>query len=108
MNTAMRHQLLSILALLALALFMVTLSSAPAHADRRRWPAEAGAPQGFAPHRLAQQRISIEQAIAIAQRETGGRVLDARDQGQQYRIKILTRSGEVRIVYVDATTGATR
>jgi uncharacterized membrane protein YkoI len=107
MNSGMRHQLLPILALLALAL-LVTLSSVPAHADRRRWPAEAGAPHDFAPHRLAQQRISIEQAIAIAQRETGGRVLDARDQGQQYRIKILTRRGEVRIVYVDATTGATR
>ena len=43
------------------------------------------------------QRISIEEAIAIVQRETGGRVLDARAQGQQYRIKVLTRSGEVRI-----------
>ena len=63
---------------------------------------------GLCTSQLAQQRISIEQAIAIVQRETGGKVLDARAQGQQYRIKVLTRGGEVRVVYVDAATGATR
>jgi uncharacterized membrane protein YkoI len=103
MNSAMRSRTLPVLALL-----LATLVTAPAHADRRRWGSEAEAPHGYAPRQLAQQRISIQQAIAIVQRETGGRVLDARDQGQQYRIKILTRGGEVRIVYVDAATGAMR
>jgi hypothetical protein len=44
----------------------------------------------------------------MVQRATGGKVLDARDLGGQYRIKVLTRSGEVRVVYVDAQTGAMR
>jgi uncharacterized membrane protein YkoI len=103
MNSAMRSRTLSVLALL-----LAALVTAPAHADRRRWAQEAQAPRDFAPRQLTQQRISIEQAIAIVQRETGGRVLDARAQGQQYRIKVLTRGGEVRIVYVDAATGAMR
>jgi uncharacterized membrane protein YkoI len=57
---------------------------------------------------MAERRISLEQAITIVQRETGGRVLDARDQGERYRVKILTRRGEVRVVYVDATSGEMR
>jgi hypothetical protein len=35
-------------------------------------------------------------------------VLDAKDLGSQYRIKVLTRNGEVRVVFVDAETGAMR
>lgn len=89
--------------IILLASLLAALCTAPAQAERKRWGQEAG-PQDYAP----QQRISIEQAIAIVQRDTGGRVLDARAQGQQYRIKVITRSGEVRIVYVDAATGATR
>jgi hypothetical protein len=103
MNRAMRSRTLPVLALLLAALVMV-----PAHADHRRWAQMAEGPHDFAPPQLAQQRISIEQAIAIVQRETGGRVLDARAQGQRYRIKVLTRGGEVRIFYVDAATGAMR
>jgi uncharacterized membrane protein YkoI len=75
------------------------------HAQHERW---AGEPQGFAPRSSADRRISLAQAVAQVQRETGGRVLDARDLGNQYRIKVLTRSGEVRVVYVDPRTGATR
>jgi uncharacterized membrane protein YkoI len=44
----------------------------------------------------------------MVQRATRGKVLDAKDLGDQYRIKVLTRSGEVRVVYVDAQTGAMR
>ena len=91
-----------------LALVLASLCGASAHADRGRWAQTPETARDFAPHQLAQQRISIEQAIAIVQRETGGKVLDARAQGQQYRIKVLTRGGEVRVVYVDAATGATR
>ncbi len=103
MNSAKRSRTFLMLALV--------LASLCGH--RRMRTADAGRkqpkrPHDFAPHQLAQQRISIEQAIAIVQRETGGKVLDARAQGQQYRIKVLTRGGEVRVVYVDAATGATR
>lgn len=88
-----------------LALLLATLFAVPVHPAHKGWAQAADAPQDFAPRQLAEQRISMEQAIAIVQRQTGGKVLDARAQGQQYRIKILTRGGEVRIVYVDAATG---
>ena len=91
-----------------LALLLVGSMAPPLHAEHRRSEGEPRATEPFARRQIAEQRISIQQAIAIVQRETGGRVLDARDQGQQYRIKILTRKGEVRIVYVDARTGAVR
>jgi uncharacterized membrane protein YkoI len=102
MNSAMRKRTLP-----ALALLLAVALAAPAQADRKRWGAEAS-PQGFAPRSMAERRISLEQAIAIVQRETGGRVLDARDQGERYRVKILTRRGEVQVVYVDAATGEMR
>ncbi len=89
----------------ALALLVIAAAAAPVQADHGRRAREVGPPQGFAPHSTAERRISIEQAIARVQRETGGRVLAARDQGDRYRIKVLTRDGEVRVVYVDAVTG---
>jgi hypothetical protein len=42
------------------------------------------------------------------QQATGGRVLDARDEGSVHRVKVLTPRGEVRVVIVDARTGAMR
>ncbi|MBX9632756.1 MAG: PepSY domain-containing protein [Burkholderiales bacterium] len=54
---------------------------------------------------LAERRVSLDQAVVIAQKHTGGRVLDARPQGEGYRVKVLTRGGEVVVVYVDAKTG---
>jgi uncharacterized membrane protein YkoI len=84
------------------------LAGAAGPAAAQRWLPERFEAQGYAPHSTADRRISLEQAIAIAPQRTGGRVLDARDQGRSYRIKLLTRSGEVVVVYVDAQTGATR
>lgn len=56
-----------------------------------------------------QEQLSLNQAADQVQRRTGGRVLSAqavREQGREvYRIKVLTRQGEVRIVLVDAATG---
>jgi uncharacterized membrane protein YkoI len=86
----------------------LALATAPATALAQRWLPERAQAQGFAPRSMADRRISLEQAVAIAQQRTGGRVLDARDQGRAYRIKLLTRSGEVVVVYVDAQTGALR
>ncbi len=53
-------------------------------------------------------RLSLEQAVSRVQQATGGRVLDARDEGSVHRVKVLTPRGEVRVVLVDARTGAMR
>jgi uncharacterized membrane protein YkoI len=77
-------------------------------AQAQRWSPQLAGAQGFAPSTVAERRVTLAQAVAIVQRATGGKVLDAKDLGGQYRIKVLTRSGEVRVVYVDAQTGAMR
>ena len=55
-------------------------------------------------------RISMGGAMEMVQRQTGGRVLNAQEAQQGgrpgYRIKVLTRSGEVRVFFVDANSGA--
>lgn len=95
--------------LLALAVVMTTLA-APADARRERVPRDQLWPDASERRRdeAQRRRISLEQAIQSVQRATGGRVLDARDGGDEYRIKVLTRDGEVRTVRVDAYTGAMR
>ncbi len=92
----------------AAALALLAALANPAHADRARW--SGGDMQStFAPHSTAdQRRISLDQAVDSVQRATGGKVLDAREADGQYRIKVLTRRGEVRVVYVDPRTGAMR
>jgi hypothetical protein len=92
----------------ALVLAVLTSLGLPAQAAEERWPRHPQGAQSFAPHKVAQRRVSLAQAIEAVQRATGGKVLDAKDLGGQYRIKVLTRSGEVRVVYVDAETGAMR
>ena len=56
--------------------------------------------------------VSRDQAAAVAQRETGGRVLavERGDAGGRpaWRVKVVTQRGEVRVVMVDAATGQTR
>ena len=64
--------------------------------------------QSFAPATAQRARISLEQAADTVARATGGRILDAKPVGREYRIKVLTRRGEVRVYYVDAETGAMR
>jgi len=92
----------------ALLLVLVALVAfpGPAPAGRDRWLREE--PPSYAPHSTAEARISLEQAVQTVQRATGGRVLDAREVRGGYRIKVLTRRGEVRVVYVDANTGEMR
>ncbi|HEY8356678.1 MAG TPA: PepSY domain-containing protein [Ramlibacter sp.] len=53
--------------------------------------------------------VGRDAAAAAAQRETGGRVL-AVDRSQSggravWRVKVVTRGGEVRVVLVDAASG---
>jgi uncharacterized membrane protein YkoI len=88
------------------ALILLASLCGSAHAGRERWLRAPDAAQGFAPQTVAERRITLAQAIEAVQRATGGKVLDAKDLGGQYRIKVLTRSGEVRVVLVDAETGA--
>ena len=93
---------------LLLALLLGALWFAPPSQARR----ERDAPDQLVPNAQSQEReqrrISLEQAITAVQRATGGRVLDAKDLGSQYRIKVLTRDGEVRTVRVDARSGDMR
>ena len=58
--------------------------------------------------RVAERPVSMRDAINRVRQQTGGRVLDAQDQGTHYRIKVLTPNGEVRIFRVDAQSGAVR
>jgi len=55
-------------------------------------------------------RLTLNDATELVQNRIGGRVLatqEVREQGREmYRVKVLTRQGEVRIVYVDAETGS--
>jgi len=88
------------------ALILLASLCGSAHAGHDHWLRAPDAAQGFAPQTVADRRISLAQAIEAVQRATGGKVLDAKDLGSQYRIKVLTRNGEVRVVLVDAETGA--
>lgn len=53
--------------------------------------------------------IGPDQAAAIAQRQTGGRVLavERADVGGRpvWRIKVVTPSGEVRVILLDVASG---
>ena len=93
---------------LVLVLALTALIAIPglAAAGRDRWPRRNRRPTH--PTRPPTPRITLEQAIQSVQRATGGRVLDAREVRDGYHIKVLTRRGEVRVVYVDAKTGAMR
>ncbi len=54
-------------------------------------------------------QVSREQAAAMAQSQTGGRVLavEKSESGQRtvWRVKVVTPRGEVRVVLIDATGG---
>lgn len=82
-----------------------------------QWPAQAAA---FGDGGAGRERIllaaadgrplSRDAAVALVQKQTGGRVLAVEksqlDGRETFRIKVLTRDGEVRIVHVDVATGA--
>lgn len=60
----------------------------------------------LSPHHALAAPLTREEAIAKVQRETGGRVLSAETKTQEdktiYRIKVLTRDGQVKIIEVPA------
>ena len=55
--------------------------------------------------------VSRDEAVATAQRSSGGRVLsvDRAEQGGRavWRVKVLTPRGEVRVILVDVASGRT-
>ncbi|MGV3571365.1 MAG: PepSY domain-containing protein [Ramlibacter sp.] len=57
----------------------------------------------------AAAEVGRDAAAAAAQRETGGRVLsvDRTQAGGRaaWRVKVVTRGGEVRVVLIDAASG---
>ena len=88
-----------------LVLLLVTTALVTAGAPSATFAASSG-------HYLIARRgggeagVSLNEAVQQVQRETGGRVLSAEtvNQGGQtvHRIKVLTPSGQVRIVTIDA------
>lgn len=53
-------------------------------------------------------QVSRDQAAAAAQRASGGRVLQVEQAGGErpaWRVKVLTPSGEVRVILIDQATG---
>lgn len=55
--------------------------------------------------------VSRDDAAAVAQRASGGRVLavELAEAGNRpvWRVKVLTRAGDVRVILVDAASGRT-
>lgn len=92
------------LTLLLPALVALTVAAASPQLAADPLPRNAGARQG--PIQIAQRAVSMSEAIDRVRKSTGGRVLDAQDAGSHYRIKVLTRDGEVRVMRVDARTGS--
>lgn len=56
----------------------------------------------------SQAGISKQQAVSIAQQQHPGRVLGVKRSGDVYRVKSLSKDGEVRIVVIDANSGRVR
>lgn len=74
---------------------------APPHAQAQ--PASSSAPGAAERHARKHARgLTLEQAVARVQNQTGGKVLkaDSRNLGRftEYRIKVLTPEGHVRVV----------
>jgi uncharacterized membrane protein YkoI len=61
---------------------------------------------------LAWAALSREDAAAVAQRDSGGRVLSvekSESSGQPvWRVKVVTPAGAVRLIQVDVATGQVR
>ena len=61
---------------------------------------------------LAWANLSRDDAAAVAQRASGGRVLSvdkSESSGQPvWRVKVVTAAGEVRVIQVDVATGQVR
>lgn len=54
---------------------------------------------------FANEPLSRQQAIEIVQNQYGGKVLQAKMKNGFYKVKLLTDSGKVKLIEVDAQTG---
>ena len=54
---------------------------------------------------LALAEVSKDEAVSTAQQVHPGRVLSVKREGSVYRVKILSESGEVRVVLVEISSG---
>ena len=54
---------------------------------------------------LALAEVSKDEAASTAQQVHPGRVLSVKREGSAYRVKILSESGEVRVVLVEISSG---
>lgn len=58
---------------------------------------------------VALARVSADEAVAVAQRTSAGRVLAVEKSNaggrEVYRVKLLTPNGEVKVILIDAETG---
>lgn len=100
----MKHRpCLSLTLVSAVALAALLVSPASADRVRDRW--RDAEPQGFAPAQAGEKRISLDEATRRAKRHTPGRVLNARERGDLYEVKVLTPGNEVVTVTVDAVSG---
>ena len=93
--------MLNPLIVLLLTILLLALAGTSAQAgDGRYHLAQHGAQTG----------LSLNQAVQQVRRETGGRILSADTVNQDgravHRIKVLTPSGQVRIVTIDAQSGS--
>jgi len=88
------------------ALVSILLTAASSQLAAEQFSRGSGLPQE--PLVVAQRALSMSEAIDRVRKSTGARVLDAQDAGSHYRIKVLTRNGEVRVMQVDARTGKIR
>ena len=61
---------------------------------------------------LAWANLSRDDAAAVAQRASGGRVLSVEQSESSsqpvWRVKVVTAAGEVRVIQVDVATGQVR
>ena len=55
--------------------------------------------------RLAQSKVSLDQAVAKVLRTFGGELLKAETRGNVHYVKVLMDNGRVRTVRVDAKSG---
>jgi hypothetical protein len=64
---------------------------------------------GLAVAQSAESTVTLDQAVLQVQQETGGKVLSAEQRGvgrrQEYRIKVLTGDGHVRVMVVSSESG---
>ena len=58
-----------------------------------------------APAHVMAEGISKQQAASIAQGVSPGRILAVKQKGKTYRVKTLSRNGDVRIIVIDASSG---